>query len=184
MLPFYQCRRSPCHRHRTRRLAPCYSYNMPEREAAGHPSAREGRRRSGAKPSKGRAQGSRQDRGEGSAARGGERKAVLNVTVSESLAADVRLVARLEHSTISSVVERALAEQVAWDIIRAEGLAAIDAYYQEHGYPTEEEMAAAEAQVKEEERLIDEARAKMGPEGWKPPAWFLEASWPGWWGAR
>jgi hypothetical protein len=86
---------------------------------------------------------------------------VLNVTISESLAEEVRLEAALEHITISSVVERALAEQVRWELIRREGLAAIDAYYREHGYPTDEEMAAAEAQVREEEHLIDEARAAL-----------------------
>src|ERR1022692_2831315 len=88
-----------------------------------------------------------------------EKKAVLNVTISEPLAAQVRRVAKLEHTTISSVVERALAKQVSWELKRFDGLAAIDAYYKEHGYPTEEERAAAKAAVEEEERLIDEARA-------------------------
>lgn len=90
-----------------------------------------------------------------------EKKAVLNVTVSESVADTIRMMAQSEGTTISSVVERALAEQVFWDRKRAEGLAAIDAYYQEHGYPTAEEMAEAEARVIEEERLIDEARAAL-----------------------
>ena len=90
-----------------------------------------------------------------------EKKAVLNVTVSESVADTIRMIAQTEGTTISSVVERALAEQVFWERKREEGLAAIDAYYQEHGYPTAEESAAAEARVKEEERLIDEARTAL-----------------------
>jgi post-segregation antitoxin (ccd killing protein) len=94
-----------------------------------------------------------------------EKKAVLNVTVSESLAEDVRRAARLEHTTISSVVERALAKQISWELKRLDGLAAIDAYYQEHGYPTAEQQAAAEARVIKEERLIDEARARNAARG-------------------
>src|ERR1017187_8741714 len=94
-----------------------------------------------------------------------EKKAVLNLTVSESLAADVRRAAALEHTTISSVVERALAKQLSWELKRLDGLAAIDAYYKEHGYPTEEERAAAKAEVEEEERLIDEARAYHAAHG-------------------
>lgn len=86
---------------------------------------------------------------------------MLNVTISESLAEEVRRAAAMANTTISSVVERALAEQISWEITRLEGLAAIDAYYREHGYPAKEEMAAAEAQVAEEERLIDEARAAL-----------------------
>jgi hypothetical protein len=97
-----------------------------------------------------------------------EKKAVLNVTISESLAAEVRRAAKLEHTTISSVVERALAKQVSWELKRLEGLAAIDAYYQEHGYPTPEQQAAAEARVEEEERLIDEARAYNAAPGFDP----------------
>jgi len=62
------------------------------------------------------------------------------------------------------VVEQALAEQLKWERIRRDGLKAIDEYYQEHGYPTEEEMAEAAAQVEEEHRLIDEARAAMEAE--------------------
>jgi hypothetical protein len=93
------------------------------------------------------------------------RKAVLNVTISESLAEEVRMAAALGHTTISSVVERALEEQVGWEITRLEGLAAIDAYYREHGYPTPEESAVAQAQVAEEERLLDEAMAAMAAEG-------------------
>ena len=90
-----------------------------------------------------------------------EKKAVLNVTVSESVAATVRQIAALEGTTISSVVERALADELRWELIRRQGLAAIDEYYQEHGYPTPEEMAEAEARVDEEHRLIDEARAAI-----------------------
>ncbi len=88
-----------------------------------------------------------------------EKKAVLNVTVDESLAEEVRRAAKLEHTTISSVVERALREQLSWELKRLEGIRAIDAYYQEHGYPTPEERAAAEARVDEEHRLAEEARA-------------------------
>jgi hypothetical protein len=90
-----------------------------------------------------------------------EKKAVLNVTVSESVAEVVRRIAALEGTTISSVVERALADEVRWELKRREGLAAIDEYYREHGYPTPEEMAEAEARVAEEHRLIDEARAEL-----------------------
>jgi hypothetical protein len=93
-----------------------------------------------------------------------EKKAVLNVTVSESVAAAVRRIAALEGATISSVVERALADEVRWELKRRDGLAAIDEYYREHGYPTAEEMAEAEAHVRAEERLIDEARAAMAAE--------------------
>jgi hypothetical protein len=94
-----------------------------------------------------------------------EKKAVLNVTVSESLSEDVRRAARLEHTTISSVVERALAKQVSQELKRLEGLAAIDAYYQEHGYPTAEQEAASKARVAEEHRLIEEARARNAAHG-------------------
>jgi predicted transcriptional regulator len=90
-----------------------------------------------------------------------EKKAVLNVTVSESLAEDVRRTAKLEHTTISSVVERALREVLAWERTRQDGIRAIHEYFEEHGYPTPEEMAEAEARVDEEHRLIDEARAAM-----------------------
>ena len=69
------------------------------------------------------------------------KKAVLNVTIDEHLAAEARLTAALANTTISSVVEQALAEQLKWERIRRDGLKAIDEYYQEHGYPTEEEMA-------------------------------------------
>ncbi len=74
-----------------------------------------------------------------------EKKAVLNVTVDESLAEEVRRAAKLEHTTISSVVERALREQLSWELKRLDGIRAIEAYYEEHGYPTPEETAAAEA---------------------------------------
>lgn len=94
-----------------------------------------------------------------------EKKAVLNVTVSESLAEDVRRAAKLEHTTISSVVERALAQHVAWEIKRLEGIAAIEEYFKEHGYPTPEEDAEIEAQVAEEHRLAEEARAYNAAHG-------------------
>ena len=88
-----------------------------------------------------------------------EKKAVLNVTVDESLAEEVRRAAKLEHTTISSVVERALREQLSWELKRLEGIRAIEAYFEEHGYPTPEQDAEVEAQVAEEHRLADEARA-------------------------
>jgi predicted transcriptional regulator len=94
-----------------------------------------------------------------------EKKAVLNVTVSESLAEEVRRTAKLENATISSVVERALRELLAWERKRQDGIRAIDEYFREHGYPTPEAMAEAEAQVAEEERLIDEARAYNAAHG-------------------
>ena len=90
-----------------------------------------------------------------------EKKAVLNVTVSESVAEAVRRIAALEGTTISSVVERALADEVRWELKRREGLDLIHEYWREHGYPTPEELAEAEAQVEEEHRLIDDARAAM-----------------------
>jgi hypothetical protein len=91
-----------------------------------------------------------------------EKKAVLNVTVAESLADAVRQEAAVQGTTISSVVEAALAEQIKWFKIRADGLAAIEEEYEEMGYrPTPEEEAAASAQVDEEIRLIREARAAM-----------------------
>jgi Ribbon-helix-helix protein, copG family len=89
---------------------------------------------------------------------------VLNVTVSESIAATVRAIAARENRTVSSVVERALAEQVGWERIRLEGLPTIDEYYQQVGYPTPEERARAAAEVAEEERLIDEAHARIAAE--------------------
>jgi hypothetical protein len=92
------------------------------------------------------------------AAKRSERKAVLNVTVGESLAAAVREIAAREQSTISSVVEEALARQVSWELKRLEGLAAIDEYFREHGHPTEAETAAAAAWVDEVERLLAGAR--------------------------
>ena len=88
-----------------------------------------------------------------------EKKAVLNVTVAESLAEAVRQDAAIRNVTISSVVEAALAAQIKWYKIRADGLAAMDELYQEIGYPTPEEEAAAEARVVEEERLLAEALA-------------------------
>jgi hypothetical protein len=89
-----------------------------------------------------------------------EKKAVLNVTVAESVAEAVRHEAALRNVTISSVVEAALAEQLKWFKIRADGLAAIDEEYREHGYPTPEEAAAAKARVDEELRLHADALAE------------------------
>jgi predicted transcriptional regulator len=94
-----------------------------------------------------------------------EKKAVLNVTVSESLAEDVRRTAKLEHTTISSVVERALRQQLAWELRRLDGIRAIEAYFKEHGYPTREQDAEIAAQIAEEHRLLDEARARMAAQG-------------------
>jgi hypothetical protein len=94
-----------------------------------------------------------------------EKKAVLNVTVAESLAESVRHEASVQGTTISSVVEAALAEQIKWYKIRADGLAAIEEEYEEMGYrPTPEELAEARAQVDEEMRLLAEARAAMAAE--------------------
>jgi predicted transcriptional regulator len=90
-----------------------------------------------------------------------EKKAVLNVTVDESLAEEVRRAAKLDHTTISSVVERALRQQLAWELKRLDGIRAIEEYFEEHGYPTPEEDARTAARVAEEHRLLDEARAVM-----------------------
>jgi predicted transcriptional regulator len=94
-----------------------------------------------------------------------EKKAVLNVTVSESLAEDVRRTAKLEHTTISSVVERALRQQLAWELKRLDGIRAIDAYFAEHGHPTQEERATARARVAEEHRLMEETTAGQAASG-------------------
>jgi predicted transcriptional regulator len=94
----------------------------------------------------------------------GGRKAVLNVTVSESIAAAVREAAAGSDSTISSVVERALAEHLAWERKRLDGIAAIDEYFREHGNPTPEEQAEAEAYVDELIRLHEEARKAIAEE--------------------
>ena len=72
-----------------------------------------------------------------------EKKAVLNVTVPESMAEAVRHEAAAGNVTISSVVEAALAEQLKWYKIRADGLAAIEEEYQRDRVPTPEEAAAA-----------------------------------------
>jgi hypothetical protein len=88
-----------------------------------------------------------------------EKKAVLNVTVAESLADAVRQDAAIRSVTISSIVEEALAAQIKWFKIRADGLAAMEEVYQEIGYPTPEQEAVAEARVLEEERLLAEALA-------------------------
>ncbi len=88
----------------------------------------------------------------------GEKKAVLNVTVDESVAESVRKEAALRGSTISSVVEAALRELLDWERIRRDGIAAIEEYYREFGYPAPEVVAAAKAEVAEVHRQIDEAR--------------------------
>jgi hypothetical protein len=93
-----------------------------------------------------------------------EKKAVLNVTVPQEMADAVRAEAADRDVTISSVVEAALAEQLKWYKIRAEGLAAMDELYQQIGYPTPEEEAEAAAWNDGVERqlaqaLADEARA-------------------------
>jgi hypothetical protein len=72
----------------------------------------------------------------------------------------VRREAALRNVTISSVVEAALAEQLKWFKIRADGLAAIDEEYREHGYPTPEKAAAAKARADEELRLHADALAE------------------------
>lgn len=89
-----------------------------------------------------------------------EKRAVLNVTVCESVAADTREEAAERGTTISGVVEEALKEHLKWSRLRQQGLAAIEEYYREHGYPSPEDVAAAEAQVAEEMRLIAEARER------------------------
>lgn len=88
-----------------------------------------------------------------------EKKAVLNVTVPESMAEAVRHEAANRKVTISSVVEAALAEQIKWYKIRADGLAAIEEEYQRSGYPTPEEEAEAHAAVQEEMRELAEMLA-------------------------
>lgn len=107
-----------------------------------------------------------------------ERKAVLNVTVSQSLADEVRRLAKASNTTISSVVERALAERLKWEIIQMRALAAADAIDREIGDPTEEELAKARAENAELERLIDEAHAANEAAGWHfPPPWMARAIW-------
>jgi hypothetical protein len=89
-----------------------------------------------------------------------EKKRVLNVTVDESIAAVVRQMAEQEGVSISSVVEEALREQLEWEYIRRRGIAAIEEYYDEHGWPSPEIQAQAQAEVDEAHRLLDEARAR------------------------
>src|ERR1700734_2245601 len=55
-----------------------------------------------------------------------EKKAVLNVTVDESLAEQVREAAKFEHTTISSVVERAQRQQLAHLLRRIDRCRAIE----------------------------------------------------------
>jgi hypothetical protein len=95
-----------------------------------------------------------------------EKKAVLNVTVAESVADAVRREASARNVTISSVVEAALAEQLKWYQIRADGLAAIEEEYRETGYPSAEDIAAAradvEAQMTELSRQLAAEQAGQG----------------------
>ena len=86
-----------------------------------------------------------------------EKKAVLNVTVPESMAEAVRAEAASRDVTISSVVEAALAEQLYWYKLRADGLAAMNELYQQIGPPTREEEAAAAAWNDDVERQLAEA---------------------------
>jgi hypothetical protein len=94
-----------------------------------------------------------------------EKKAVLNVTVSESVADAVRREAATQGVPISSVVEAALAEQLKWARLRADGIAAVEEEFNETGWPTPEEMEAARIRVDEQirmlrEMLADEARER------------------------
>jgi hypothetical protein len=89
-----------------------------------------------------------------------EKKRVLNVTVDESVAADVRLAAAARGSTISSVVEEALRKHLEWENIRRRGIKAIEEYYDEHGWPSPEVQAQARAEADEAIRLLDEAHAR------------------------
>jgi post-segregation antitoxin (ccd killing protein) len=99
-----------------------------------------------------------------------EKKAVLNVTVAESIAAATREQARELGTTVSGVVEEALAEQLKWFRRRQEGIAAIDAYFDQHGWPTAEEQAAIDARLAEEERLIAEANERRQAKRREPAA--------------
>lgn len=85
---------------------------------------------------------------------------MLNVTVDEAVAADVRLAAEENGTTISSVVERALAEYLDWERIRAEGLAAMQELYAMEGYPSEQDAAAADAWVAEAVKALDESHQR------------------------
>jgi hypothetical protein len=76
-----------------------------------------------------------------------ERKAVLNVTVAQSVADAIRDQAAATGATISSVVEAALSEQLRRYRKRDEGLAAMDELYQRIGRPTAREEEAAEVWV-------------------------------------
>jgi post-segregation antitoxin (ccd killing protein) len=89
-----------------------------------------------------------------------EKKRVLNVTVGESIAKDVRTVAADRGVTISSVVEDALREHLKWERIRSEGIAAVTQYFDDHGWPTPAEEAESKAWVEEAERLLTDAHAR------------------------
>ncbi|HEY1641530.1 MAG TPA: hypothetical protein VGG35_12630 [Streptosporangiaceae bacterium] len=92
-----------------------------------------------------------------------EKKSVLNVTVAESVAGAVRREAAIRNVTISSVVEAALAEQLKWYQIRADGLAAVEEEYREAGHPTAEAEADAAAWVEEASRQLSDALADEQP---------------------
>jgi len=89
-----------------------------------------------------------------------EKKAVLNVTVAESVAEAVRSEAAARDVTISSVVEAALAEQLRWYQIRAEGLAAIEEEYRETQYPDPGARREASAAVAEQMRELGQILAE------------------------
>jgi predicted transcriptional regulator len=87
----------------------------------------------------------------------GGKKQVLNVTVDAEIAETVRLVAKQQHRTVSSVVEEALAKEVEWERIRQEGLRAMEEYHEKYGYPSPEVTARVEAEIDEMLRLQEEA---------------------------
>ncbi len=89
-----------------------------------------------------------------------EKKAVLNVTVDESIAAATREHARQLDITVSSVVEDALKVHIEEFKRRQRGIAAIEAYFDEHGWPTAKEQAEIDAEMAEERRLIAEAEER------------------------
>jgi hypothetical protein len=90
----------------------------------------------------------------------GTKKAVLNVTVDEPVAELVRNIAAHNGETISSVVEAALADYLDGERTRLDGIAAIEEYYDEHGWPSPEVEAQAQAEAEQMIREIDEARQR------------------------
>jgi predicted transcriptional regulator len=90
----------------------------------------------------------------------GTKKAVLNVTVDEPVAELVRNIAAHNGETISSVVEAALADYLDWERTRLDGIAAIEEYYDEHGWPSEEVQAQAQAEVDSMLRDLEEAHRR------------------------